>query len=72
MAGWGRRPKSAMRSALVADYPMRSIFVLVSAPFLHFRAAVVKGQEPMRVQTFGADPPVEGFDEGVVGRLARA
>lgn len=39
---------------------MRAIFVVVSAPFLHFQPGVVC-----------PEPPIERFDELVVGRLAR-
>src|ERR1700709_2422728 len=47
-------------------------FVVVSTPILHFLPCVVKAQEPVRVQAFASELAVEGFDEAVVGRLARA
>ena len=46
-------------------------FVVVSTPILHFLPCVVKAQEPVRVQAFASELAVEGFDEAVVGRLAR-
>lgn len=46
-------------------------FVKSLPPLLHFLPGVVKGQEPMRVQAFVTELAVEGFDEAVVGRLAR-
>ena len=48
---------------------MRAFFVVVLAPILHFRAGVVKRQEPVRVQALGPEAPVEGFDERIVRRL---
>ncbi len=46
-------------------------FVIVSTPILHFLPGVVKAQEPMGVQAFASELAVEGFDEAIVGRLAR-
>lgn len=45
-------------------------FVVVSTPILHFLPGVVKVQEPVRVQAFGSELAVEGFDEAIVRRLA--
>src|SRR3954454_25324208 len=56
---------------LIPDCPVRAHLVVVLAPILHFRAGVVTRQEPVRVQALGPEAPVEGFDERVVGRLAR-
>ncbi|ANP91119.1 hypothetical protein BA011_35220 (plasmid) [Rhizobium leguminosarum] len=44
--------------------------IVVSAPILHLFAGIRKGQEPMLVQTFGAEAAVECFDEGIVRRLS--
>ena len=49
---------------------MGALFV-VSAPILQLGTGVVKGHEPVGVQAFGAETAIEGFDEGIVGRLAR-
>jgi len=57
---------------LVADCPVRAILVVVSAPSLQLFARVRKGQEPVGVHALGANTAVEGFGEGVVGRLARS
>src|SRR5665647_2332013 len=56
---------------LLPDCPMWAFFVVVSAPILQFCPGVVKGEEPVRVQTLRAETSVEGFDEGIVSRLAR-
>jgi hypothetical protein len=45
--------------------------MVVSTPILYFLPGVVKAQEPVRVQTFASELAIEGFDEAVVGRLAR-
>ena len=50
---------------------MGTKLVIVSTPSLQFRAGVVKAHEPVDVQTLRAELPVEGFDEGVVGRFPR-
>src|ERR1044071_6563508 len=55
---------------LLPDRPMRALFVVVPAPILHLFPRVRKVHEPVRVQTLGAEPTVECFDEGVVGRFA--
>jgi hypothetical protein len=52
------------------DRAVRALFVVVFAPILQLGSGVVKGHEPMGVQAFGAEPTIERFDEGVVGRLA--
>jgi hypothetical protein len=56
---------------LLADRPVGAFFIVVLAPILHLFLGVGKGQEPMGVQTLRSEATVEGFDEGVVGRLAR-
>jgi hypothetical protein len=50
---------------------MRPILIVVPAPSLHLFPSVGKRQEPMRVQTFSAEPPIEGFNERIVRWLAR-
>src|SRR3954470_2084514 len=45
--------------------------VVVSTPILHFLPCVVKAQKPVGVQAFASELAVEGFDEAVIGRLAR-
>src|SRR6516164_5473215 len=49
---------------------MRAQLVIVSAPSLQLFPCVGKRQEPMRVQALRPQAAVEGFDEGVVRRLA--
>lgn len=56
---------------VVPDRPMRADLVIVSAPILHLFGRVGKRQEPVRVQAFCPEAPVEGFDVGVVRRLSR-
>ena len=56
---------------LVPDRAVWSHFVVVSTPFLHFAAGIVKAHEPVGVQTLGTELTVEGLDERVVGGLAR-
>ena len=48
---------------------MRAFFVVVLTPILHLFSGVCKAQEPVRVQTFGSEATVEGFDERIVRRL---
>jgi len=49
---------------------MGPLFIVVSAPSLHFLLGVRKGQEPVSVEAFGPEAAVEGLDERVVGRFA--
>ena len=49
---------------------MGANFIVVSTPFLHLGAGVVKVHEPMCVQAFGPELAVEGPDEGIVSELA--
>src|ERR1700722_17902187 len=51
---------------------MRAFFVIVPAPILYLFPGVCKAQEPMRIQAFNPKPPVESFDESIVGGLARS
>ena len=44
--------------------------IIVIAPILYFLPCVVKGQEPMGVQTLRAEPTIKCFDIGIVGRLS--
>ena len=50
---------------------MRLDLVVVSSPILHFQSGVVKAHEPVRVQAFGPELPVERLDEAIVRWLAR-
>jgi len=50
---------------------VRSGLVEVRPPRLDLAPGVVQRQEPVRVQAFVAQPAIEAFDEGVVGRLSR-
>lgn len=38
----------------------------------HLFAGIRKGQEPVLVQTFGAEAAIERFNERIVGRFAGA
>ena len=46
--------------------------VVVSAPNLQLFGRIRKRQKPVGVQALGPEAAVEGFNEGVVGRLAGA
>ena len=48
---------------------MRPNLVVVSTPFLHLLAGVVKRQKPVLVQALSPELPVERLDVGVVCRL---
>ena len=50
---------------------MRSGLVEVRPPRLDLAPGVVQRQEPVRVQAFIAQPAIEAFHEGIVGRLSR-
>ena len=50
---------------------MTSMFVVVRPPAAELLLCVLQGQEPVFVQALGSKPTVEGFDQGVVRRLAR-
>jgi hypothetical protein len=74
-AGWlagvtGRRMKLHRR--FVADRAVGTNLVIVSTPILAFLARLVEALEPVGVQTLGTELPVQAFDEGIVGGLARA
>lgn len=49
---------------------MRPLLVVVSTPFLHLRARIVKRQEPAGVQALAAQLAVKRLDEGIVRRLS--
>lgn len=49
---------------------MRSDFVVLSTPFLHFLAGVVKAKEPVLVQALGPELAVEGLDVRIAGGFA--
>ena len=44
--------------------------VVVDPPGLDDLAGIVEIEEPVLVEAFIAEPPVEGFDKGVLGWLA--
>jgi hypothetical protein len=50
---------------------MRSLTVVLFLPFLNDHLSLVDGPEPVRTQAFVPERPIEGFDEAVLGRLAR-
>jgi hypothetical protein len=51
---------------------MGPLFVVVSAPILHFFLGVRKAKEPMGVEALGPEATVEGLDEGIVCWFARS
>ena len=55
----------------IANGAVWSDLVVVFEPIFYFSMCVVKAHEPVRVQAFTADFAVKGFDECVVGWLAR-
>src|SRR5450432_856900 len=55
----------------VANGTVGTHLVVVSTPSLAFCTGLVEADEPICIQTFGAEFAVEGFDEGIVGRFAR-
>jgi len=55
---------------LVADRAVWAFRVVVSTPSLQIFGRICERQEPVDVQTFSPEPAIEGFDEGVVRRLA--
>jgi hypothetical protein len=68
VTGWVRHWDERDRGP-VADGTVRSILVVVSAPLLQLFVGS-KRQEPLGVQALGLEAPVEGFDIGIVRRLA--
>jgi site-specific DNA recombinase len=52
---------------LVPNRHMRAFLAVISAPSLQLFHRGRKGQEPVSVQTFGPEPPVQGFNASVVG-----
>ena len=46
--------------------------VVVLTPIFYFSPGIVKAHEPVGVEAFAAELAVEGFDEGIIGRLAGA
>lgn len=46
--------------------------VIVLTPIFYFSPGIVKAHEPVGTQSFAAELAVEGFDEGIIGRLAGA
>ena len=54
----------------VADGAVRSDLAVVSTPFLHFLAGVVKAKEPVLLQALGPELAVERLDVRIVGGFA--
>jgi hypothetical protein len=46
--------------------------VVIDSPLLDFLRRVGQAQEPVLVQAFLPDTPVEGLDKRIVGRLSRS
>lgn len=51
---------------------MRPKLIIVYTPILHLLAGIRKGQEPVLIQTFGAEAAIGRFNERIVGRFAGA
>jgi hypothetical protein len=56
---------------LLLESPVRTALIIFPSPGFDRLFCLFQGAEPMHVQTFGPQGYVEGFDVGVVGRLAR-
>lgn len=52
----------------VAERGVRAAGVVVDPPGLGDAAGIVDVEEPVLVDAFIAEPAVEGFDEGILGR----
>lgn len=46
--------------------------VIVPPPSFNLALGVIQRQEPMRIQAFLTQPPIEGLDLGIVSRSAGA
>ena len=57
---------------VVSDRAVGSDLIVVSSPILQLFSGICKAHEPMRVQAFRTELPVESFDEAIVRWLARA
>jgi len=55
----------------VAQSSVRTTLVIVLAPSFDLALGVVKGKEPIGIQTLVAEPSVEGFNQGIVGWFSR-
>ena len=55
---------------LVPDRAVRSYRVVVSTPSLQLFPRIGEAHEPVLVQAFCPEPPIEGLDEGIVSRLS--
>ena len=56
----------------IPDRAVRSYRVVVSTPSLQLFSRISEAHEPVLVQAFGPEPPIERLDEGIVCRLAWA
>src|SRR5207245_10073958 len=52
------------------ESPVRMMLIIVLSPRLDFLFGIFQRQKPVDVETLRSKPSVEGFDRGVVGRLA--
>ena len=57
---------------VVPDGAVRSDLVVVSTPTLELLPSIAKAQEPVRVQAFGPEAPIEALNERVVRWLSGA
>ncbi len=59
-----RQPFHELFRGYIADRTVWANFVVVSTPSLAFSGHVVEAHEPVRVQAFHAELPVQALDEG--------
>lgn len=55
---------------LLPDRPMRTLLIVVPAPSLHLLPSIFKAHEPVLIEAFNPEAPVEGLNERIVGRFA--
>ena len=55
----------------VAQSGVRTTLVIVFAPSFDLALGVVKGKEPVSIQTLVAEPSVERFNQGIGGWFSR-
>ena len=51
------------------ESPVRTALIIFLSPSFDLLLGFGQRSEPMRVQAFGSQRPVEGFDVSIVGRL---
>ena len=54
------------------DGAVRSFVIVVSTPSLQLFGGIFKAHEPVNIQAFRPEPPIERLDKGVVGRFSRS